>query len=657
MAGLQMDLLSPRWSGAVLTGSRPPRLPYRDPFAELIRSTLEEAEDKPLKLDRATWNRSLYGAVGMDVESYRNFFCVCFKRFSDGTRLAFERSLRVDFDRNEVLEILGSNTIVTFNGQAYDAPILALAISGASPADLKTATNSIIYGNHKPWEVERDLGVRLPRFDHIDLMESNPSVKTGLKGIHGRLHGRFLVDLPYDPDAMLTPRQMNVTTLYCHNDIDATELLYRAMREALNLRVSLGRRYGADFRNKSDAQIGEAIVKKRVEAVTGRRLERRPVSTSTVNFSYDPPSWMEFRDGRLSALLGQLRGTTFEATSGKIREPELLRDLLIPLEKMVYSFGIGGIHSTEANRALTSDDERMLIDVDVASQYPNIIRNLGLYPEAIGPTFVEVYGKIIDERLAAKAAGDKVAAEGLKISVNGVYGKLGSPYSILYAPKLLIATTLTGQLAILMLIERAEAAGIPVVSANTDGVVFYCPRTAEDKLTEVLRQWEDDTGFVIERTRYRALYSSSVNSYIAIKEDGKVKRKGPIADPWSDGDVREQIKKNPQMTILSEAAVRYLRDGVPIEDTIRSCSDPRMFLTTVKVTGGATWRGHYLGRQVRYYWCLDGDPILSNGKNKVGKTDGSRPLGELTDELPPAIDYLRYCEEAAKLITSLGVRL
>jgi DNA polymerase elongation subunit (family B) len=58
----------------------------------------------------------------------------------------------------------------------------------------------------------------------------------------------------------------------------------------------------------------------------------------------------------------------------------------------------------------------------------------------------------------------------MKIAANGVFGKLGSPWSILYAPHLMVAVTLTGQLALLMLIERAERMGISVVSANTDGV-------------------------------------------------------------------------------------------------------------------------------------------------------------------------------------------
>ena len=70
------------------------------------------------------------------------------------------------------------------------------------------------------------------------------------------------------------------------------------------------------------------------------------------------------------------------------------------------------------------------------------------------------------EELEAELSYHKVQTDSLKISVNGSFGKLGSKYSALYAPDLLIQTTVTGQLALLMLIERLHLAGVRVISAN-----------------------------------------------------------------------------------------------------------------------------------------------------------------------------------------------
>jgi hypothetical protein len=597
---------------------------------------------------------NLRGAVGLDVECNSNLFVICIKRFSDGTRRAFERSSRTDFDSKELLEILRSNTIITFNGSVYDMPMIAFSATEASTINLKSLSDKLIFGNIKPWTLEKELGICVPRLNHIDLIEPSPAVRQNLKMHHGRLHGRFMVDLPYPPDATLTFEQMNITTLYCFNDIDATQGLYVALREPLELRVALGRKYGADFRSKSDSQVGEAIVKKAVEVSTGQRIVVGQMSVSPV-FGYVPPAFIQFSNPNLRIMLARLTTAQFSINgANKVSPPDWLKNYQVKIGRMTYTMGIGGLHSTEAHRALKSDDRNFLLDIDVASQYPNIIVRLGLYPKAMGPAFLKIYQELIDDRLAAKAAGDKVRADGGRIALNGVFGKLGSIHSSLYSPDLLIAVTLSGQLAILMIIERAEAAGIPVVSANTDGVVFHCPRGKANELDELIRLWEQDTGFTVEQTPYKVLYNSSVNTYIAVREDGKIKRKGAIADPWSEGDIRGQIMKNPNMTVCSAAVVEYIKNGTPLDQTIQAAKDPRQFITVVKVTNGATWLGHPLGRAIRYYWSLNGAPIMAK-HGKVPKTEGAHPLQELSTELPPDLDLLRYHEEAVKMAEDLGL--
>lgn len=631
------------------------KIPYTDPFLAAHADVLAAAGADPIAFDEP-WEDAPRSAVGVDVECFVNFFVVCFRRFSDGKRLAFERSRRGDFDRDALIRILNTSVLVSFNGASYDLPMIYLALSGADTVALKAASDRIVKGNVKPWTVEKEIGVKVPRLNHIDLIEANPAVRQSLKIIAGRLHARWVVDLPYSPDAMLSPEQMNVVTLYCmESDLPATELLYRSLREPLELRAALGKQHGMDLRSKSDSQIGEALVKKQVEAALGRRIERAQGAKGA--FGYTVPEFVRFDSEQMRGVLDKLRTARFHVNAAdKIVPPAFLEDLKVKIGNMTYNMGIGGLHSTETHRALRSDNDHFLIDTDVASQYPAIVMKLGLYPPAMGPKFLDIYGRIIDDRLAAQAAGNRTMADGGKIMLNGVFGKLGSSYSALYAPDLMIAITLTGQLAILMLVERAEGAGITVVSANTDGVVFQCSRPLAPELGAIVSEWEEEIGFTVRRTPYRAIYNQSVNTYIAIGEDGKIKRKGAIADPWSDNDLRTQMQKNPQMTVCSEALVRYLTDAVPFAETIEACRDPRMFVTVTRVTGGATWRSHKLGRAVRYYWSTDGDPILAaDGKRKVAKTDGARPLVELTDRLPDDVDRDRYLTETNDLAVDFGI--
>lgn len=696
-----------------------------------------------------------------DIECYYDFFYIGMKRESDGKRVGVELSTRSPtFDRDYVRNIFLRNTTVGFNSLGYDLPMIWYSLREDVTNDmLKAASDRIIKGGIRWWEVEDALGIVLPwevKKKHIDLIEPQPNAFASLKTLNGRMHGTRLQDLPYHPDIRPTHEQMDVIADYClHSDLDATERLFTTLKEPLELRVALGDIYQKDFRSKSDAQIGEAIVKIRYEQLTGRAPQKVETKPGTV-FKYDIPFYVSFETPQLREMLERLRNTEFVVTkTGKVNLPDWLEETKIEIGSSVYQMGIGGLHSTESGRCVRTNETHVLVDADVASQYPSIIMSLGLAPKSLGNTFLDVYGQIKTDRLKAKKRAKEikdelpsvndpdritalkkeliqcqVADKGAKIMLNGVYGKLGSVYSTLYAPHLLIATTLTGQLTLLMLAERAEARGISVVSGNTDGLLFYCPREKyaglkKDRLNpsilaDVTDDWEGRTGFDLEFGEYDAIYNLSVNSYYAIKKGGGHKRKGPVGNPWNQhpddfDQVRGQLMKNPQMTICSDAALNFIKDGTPIEKTVRECSDIRQFVTVIKASDGALWtpsmvevevdnpeyqneqsaldsyltrkeRGelkpnekrpkkprekltvqqphedaYYLGKVVRYYWAVNGGAIYNSQPNektltytKVSKTDGAAECMTLPEILPGDIDYGKYIEEAKRIVEEYG---
>ena len=136
--------------------------------------------------------------------------------------------------------------------------------------------------------------------------------------------------------------------------------------------------------SRSDAQIGEAILKKRVEQLTGsrpRRVETRPGT----KFRYAPPKWLAFQTPELRDILERVRETGFEVKANlKVDLPGWLKDRKVTVGRTEYAMGIGGLHSTEAGRSLHTDDERVLVDADVATQYPAIILIARPRPEVAG---------------------------------------------------------------------------------------------------------------------------------------------------------------------------------------------------------------------------------------------------------------------------------
>lgn len=268
------------------------------------------------------------------------------------------------------------------------------------------------------------------------------------------------------------------------------------------------------------------------------------------------------------------------------------------------------------------------------------------------------------EQEIAKLEGElrayEVEMDSLKLSVNGSFGKLGSMWSALYAPDLMIQVTVTGQLCLLMLIEAIEMeVGAEVLSANTDGVLIRCDAHLYDSLTNCIKRWEERTGFGTEETRYRSYFAKDVNNYLAIKEDGSVKGKGLYNNPWEKpGRNVFKLHKNPSTTVVIEAVIGLLRDGVPVEHTIEACQDVRKFVSVRAVTGGAKQAGgDYLGKTVRWYYARDARAHQMNYKksgNKVPKSEGSKPLMELPATLPGDINYDRYIMEARAMLADLG---
>jgi hypothetical protein len=236
--------------------------------------------------------------------------------------------------------------------------------------------------------------------------------------------------------------------------------------------------------------------------------------------------------------------------------------------------------------------------------------------------------------------------------LNGSFGKFGSPYSILYSPDLLIQTTLTGQLSLLMLIEWLEEVGVPVVSANTDGIVLKCPVSLYDDACDVFKEWEKVTGFETEETRYRALYSRDVNNYIALKEKGGCKLKGAYAEP----EPVASSWPSPHNQICVAAACEYLEHGTPVELTILGCNDIRQFLTVRTVNGGAMWGDRYVGKAVRWYTAKGGFPpmVYRKNGNKVPKSDSCMPCMELPAVFPADVDHDYYIKEAQDILRDIG---
>lgn len=619
-----------------------------------------------------------------DIECYLNYFIISFRSIQTDKVLFFELYPNKTLELNKFQWVLQNFQIVGFNSNNYDLPITFLALAGKSNAILKRATEMIIVEGMRGSDILKQFKVKeIKGINHIDLIEVAP-LRASLKIYGGRLHVPRMQDLPFDPDTLLSDEQIAIVRWYnINSDLPATKYLYTALEGEILLRTSMSEEIGIDLRSKSDAQIAEIVISDGIKKRTGVKPKRIEIPIGT-QYKYKVPNFIQYKSSLLNWALNVIRSSDFVVDgSGSIGMPEAIKSLELKINNSVYKMGIGGLHSSETTISYVSDSDHILIDKDVTSYYPYIILLLRLFPSHLGHVFLSVYKDIVDRRIAAKrGAGElkalikkgnldekikvtyneklgslEIISDSLKITINGSFGKLGNKYSILYSPDLMIQVTLTGQLSLLMLIERLELAEIPVVSANTDGIIIKCPRQAVDLLNGIVKQWELDTGFETEETVYRALYSRDVNNYIAVKEDGSTKCKGAYSNPWASGKLNSRcLHKNPVNTVCIEAVEKFLVNKIPIEQTIRSERDIRKFISVRTVKGGAVKDGQFLGKAIRWYYSKEseGNMVYALSGKKVPRSEGAKPLLDLPDSLPNGIDYDWYILECEKILKEIG---
>lgn len=632
----------------------------------------------------------------LDVECLPNYFLIGFKSPESGRVMQFEtygeHSRLSDADIHTIELVMDMNTTFGFNSNKYDIPMIYYALQGRSCLELHGASVRLITGSESSWILMRNLNIALPMLlDHFDVCEPSPAVMISLKAYGTRMGSKKLQEFFVDPMLPLNPSVIPEMRSYNINDLDTTIDLYNAIKDRIELRVQMSEQYGLDLRSKSDAQIAEGVIVSELFKVGVQA--HKPELPNGYTCKYTPPSYVEFSSPQLRAILKEVEDIEFAlGTNGSLLMPEVLAKKTIKIGNTAYKLGIGGLHSQEKSIAVESNETHIMCNADFASYYPAIILNNQLAPKHLGYEFLRVYRSIVDRRLEAKRNKDSLVADTLKIVINGSFGKFGSKYSKLYSPELLLATTITGQLTLLMIIEQFEANGIPVVSANTDGLEYFCPRDKRELAIDIISCVEFITGYTMEHDTYVGLYARDVNNYVA-KYDGKVKAKGVYSETT--------LSKGLQTPIVFKAVRDYIEFDTPLESTVHACQVVNDFLSARTVKGGAVWghdgspiddlpewtklmegygigakpskaltlrndkhrasqlKGNYLGKMVRWYYSTNGEPIYyrTNG-NQVPKTgDGVVPMMDLSDTLPHDLNWQWYVDEAIEMLKDLGVNV
>jgi hypothetical protein len=402
----------------------------------------------------------------------------------------------------------------------------------------------------------------------------------------------------------LTEAEKEEIIRYCIHDVEATVKLLEFRREYIDSKKMLSEMFNIplDTALKSTnaklcALVLEATPKKRV-------LDNKFVIPMKVE--------KYLRDNLPSDIID-----LFDVLNNDSKEVKLFENNI--------TFGIGGIHSVYSeNIVAKSDDEYVLMNIDVTSYYPNLMMKFGYLSRNIAKP--EKYKEIYDLRVELKRqAGEEAKLNGksdkwkllnaqqnaLKLILNTTYGATKNKYNALYDEYQASSLCYLGQLLLAALANKIYATvGATIIQTNTDGILIKVKRSLLEDVRALVKEWEDLTGFTMEEDFIVMFFQRDVNNYIEVTDNPKKPYK--LKGKWTNQ--AEESIANLNAPITHEALLLFYTQNVPIEDTINACDDIKKFCLTAKT--GRTY--------TKTYYYYNNEPRVANKVNRVVATTDER---------------------------------
>jgi hypothetical protein len=602
-----------------------------------------------------------------DIEVFAGLFLYCGYRISEKRWVEFEISQH----RNDIDALVkhlldsGIDYAVSFNGLGYDSQVLQY-IQDKHHLWADTPTMEIVrlirkfsdkviddskYDLYPPYK-EEDLYAKqidLFRVHHFD----NKNKRCSLKWLEFSMDAPSVEETPFEwTKQSFTLSEIEEVKKYCRADIENTYRFWRYTigdtdhpeyrgRNMIQQRMDLIQEFEFPLGalSWSDVKMGDEINKTVYMKQTGigdRRIlkEMKLKAPRTKPFTYADciPSYVEFRTPEFKRFFERMRKERV-----MINEKNSKKKYPFTYNGTTYVIAKGGIHSNEKNRIVEVADDEFCEEADIGSQYPHSMIKRQLFPLHLGKPWLVGFTQSRDRRLEYKAlskTSPDPKYDGLaymfKFALNGGgFGMTNQKDNWQYYPFAHFSCTIGNQFEILMLIEWLEVAGIHVISANTDGIVVLAKKSQKEQYRQICHEWEkrvgNDVHGRLEFTEYKKLVQLSVNGYLAIKADGKVKKKKEfLTEPL--------LEKNKSRRIVALALENYFVHGIPPEQTILNHKNIFDFCIGVKsnrdyhyeaISKDGTIKKYY--SVVRYYVSQRGDKLLKI-KNPGSEADGPDSL-------------------------------
>jgi hypothetical protein len=509
----------------------------------------------------------------VDIETIKS--CFTYTGFNINTKELVQFVLHKDRNDLEILlkHLWSCKGHIGFNNINFDYPIIhyimtceklqSYTMEYCIDCIYKEAQRIIEAQNKKDFTQFTSIRTKEILIPQLDLFKiwhyNNKARMCSLKQLQVSMNLDDVMEIPIHHNCdNITQEQIKEILEYNYNDVKATYEFYLRTIDKINLRKDLIKLYNIPLLNYNDVKIGESIFLKLLSEnmkVSQYDLRNQRTYRSEINFSEIILPYIKYDDKNLQKLLEDFKNTTITQTKNGFKKSLILQNEL-------FEYGQGGIHQCTKSGIYESDDDNLILDIDVASFYPNIAVQNKFRPEHLGEYFSNIYSDIYEQRSIIPKSDPRNGA--FKLMLNGCFGKAGDENSFLFDNKFLLSITVNGQLLISLLIDKLlTISNISFIQSNTDGITIKFNKKYYKEVLSICKNWEELTNLKLEYVEYQKMVIRDVNNYLSIDTKGKIKYKGAF-------EVDKDYHKDNSFRIIPLALSNYFIKGIPVEDTIRN---------------------------------------------------------------------------------------
>ena len=489
-------------------------------------------------------------------------------------------------------------------------------------------------------------------FQSMDLltMMFSQKLRVGLKSMQVTMHYRNVYEYEGNFEEPIPVDQIDNMIDYNINDVESTTELLNRLKEQIELRLFIQEEHGIDCLSMDSVKMAETFLLEKYSERSG--IPKNVIKEMRSPMDYIPLKdvimpFISYKNPKLQSVLEDMKKQVVYSKERKGYEKKFV------LSNVVYSIGVGGIHTIHTPKIFLPKDDEFIGHADVASMYPSLLIEHQLGPRHLGKLFCDLFAGLKTERLEAKRTGQTIKNMFLKIVLNSPTGKMQQEVSWMYDPFNVFKIRINGQLILLLLVDRLLALGCEIIQCNTDGVVYRAKKGLKQAISDAIAEVEKLTRLEFETDEYEAFYQYAINDYFGVLKGGEIEKKGMFI-------TETKLGKGLSPVVIPKAVINYFVTGESIESFIKNDRDIRDFLISQAVDKKfEVYHGEQKIQRInRFYASTDGkylfkyDPEGTREKANMLTKSGVTILNKF-DNRPiedRKINYRYYISEAKKIV-------